>query len=265
MNFKMKALVAAAVVATTMSGAANALTNNELFLVAYDATASKTFIAALGQAGTVSAFTGSTNLSVNYASDANWTNLMSTATAGSVVYSVIGAFESNTAASSSYNAGDKLVVTSATLPGSLSNSQMNNLMNTFNTPSSTWGQFQSLNAAVTGTSTGFVAGSAFDSGIAFGDHLFGQYVNVTTSAALGTDLNFYSITRPSSTSNVAQTIKTQYLQGAAGSLGDTWNLSSSGLLTYTATAAAVPEADTSAMMLAGLGLMGFIARRRTRA
>ncbi|MBX9705930.1 MAG: hypothetical protein K5Q00_06705, partial [Gammaproteobacteria bacterium] len=86
MNFKLKALVAAAVVATTMSGAANALTNNEMFLVAYDATASKTFIAALGQAGTAQAFTGSTNLAVDYSADANWTNFITGATAGGVTY-----------------------------------------------------------------------------------------------------------------------------------------------------------------------------------
>jgi hypothetical protein len=33
-------------------------------------------------------------------------------------------------------------------------------------------------------------------------------------------------------------------------------------LQYTAVTAAVPEADTSAMMLMGIGLMGFVARRR---
>ena len=42
-----------------------------------------------------------------------------------------------------------------------------------------------------------------------------------------------------------------------------FNLSNAGLLTYsTAGVAAVPEADTWAMMFMGLGLMGFIARRK---
>lgn len=42
-----------------------------------------------------------------------------------------------------------------------------------------------------------------------------------------------------------------------------FNLSSTGLLTYATTVAApVPEADTWAMMFMGLGLMGFIARRK---
>ena len=41
-----------------------------------------------------------------------------------------------------------------------------------------------------------------------------------------------------------------------------FNLSDTGLLTYSTTVAAVPEADTWAMMFMGLGLMGFIARRK---
>ena len=41
-----------------------------------------------------------------------------------------------------------------------------------------------------------------------------------------------------------------------------FNLSSAGVLTYSTTVAAVPEADTWAMMFMGLGLMGFIARRK---
>jgi hypothetical protein len=82
---------------------------------------------------------------------------------------------------------------------------------------------------------------------------------------LGADLGFYSVTRPATNGKLTQTVKTQYMQGPANTVGDVWNLSSSGALTYTAAAvAAVPEADTSAMFLAGLGLMGFVARRRTR-
>lgn len=40
-----------------------------------------------------------------------------------------------------------------------------------------------------------------------------------------------------------------------------FNLTTAGMLNYTAVAA-VPEADTSLMLLAGIGMMGFIARRR---
>lgn len=44
----------------------------------------------------------------------------------------------------------------------------------------------------------------------------------------------------------------------------TFTMSGNGVLSYNVAAAPVPEADISGMLLAGLGLMGFIARRRTR-
>ena len=262
MNFKLKALVAAAVVASTMSGAANAIVNNEMFLVAYDATASKTFIAALGQAGSVSAFTGSTNLDISYAADANWTNFITGATAGGVTYQVLGFYQSNAAAPTSYNAGDKLLATSNTTPNSFSNSGMNGLMSDVAIASGGIAQFEALNSAVTGTSTGLVVGTAIDSGAKVSTNVFGKYNAFNATAALGDSLNFYSITRPVATSNVTQTVKTQYLTNGVGSTGDTWKLTSAGQLTYTA---AVPEADSWAMAMLGLGLMGFVARRRTRA
>ncbi|MDI1361105.1 PEP-CTERM sorting domain-containing protein [Methylotenera sp.] len=262
MNFKLKALVAAAVVATTMSGAANALTNNEMFLVAYDAAASKTFIAALGQAGSVSAFTGNTDLSISYAADANWTNFITGATAGGVTYQVLGFYQSNAAAPTSYNAGDRLLATSNTTPNSFSNSGMNGLMSDVAIASGGIAQFESLNAAITGTSTGLITGGGFDSGAKVSTNVFGKYNAFNATAALGDSLNFYSITRPVATSNVTQTVKTQFLTNGVGSTGDTWNLNAAGQLTYIA---AVPEADSWAMAMLGLGLMGFVARRRTRA
>ena len=265
MNFKLKALVAAAVVATTMSGAANALTNNEMFLVAYDATASKTFIAALGQAGTAQAFTGSTNLAVDYSADANWTNFITGATAGGVAYQVLGFYNSNPTGAG-YAAGDKLLVSSNTAPNSFTNGQMNTLMGDVITASGFIGLFESMNSAVTGTSTGLVVGGGLDSGSIVNTNVFTKYNSFNATAALGDSLNFYSLTRPATTGNVVQQVKTQYLTNGVGSVGDTWNLSATGQLVYTATAtAAVPEADSWAMAMLGLGLMGFVARRRTRA
>ena len=264
MNFKLKALVAAVVATVTMSGAANALTNNEMFLVAYDVAASKTFIAALGVAGTASAFTGDTNLSVNYATDTNWTSFITGATANGVTYQVLGF---NSAGSGGWNAGDRLLATSNTAPNTFKNLAMTTMMTDVKDTLGFIGGFEFLNAAITGTSTGLVTGAGADSGAKVGTNVFTKYNAFDATAALGTDLGFYSLTRPATSTNIgvaAESIKTQFLQAAAGSAGDTWNLSSTGLLTYTAIAA-VPEADTSAMMLMGLGLMGFIARRRTRA
>jgi len=262
MNFKLKALVAAAVATITMSGAANALTTNEIFLVATDTTGAttKTFIAALGGFGTVSTFTGASNNQVNFAADANWTNFISGTS--NVTYQVLGAFVSNPALAGSFQAGDKLLVSSLATPGAFNNNQMNSLIAAANSTSGSFGGFLALNSGVTGTSTGLVTGGGADGIGAVNTNVFNQYLNVNTTASLGTDLNFYAITRPAGTTGLTQEVKTQFVQGAT-TTPDVWNLSASGLLTYTgASVAAVPEADTSAMMLAGLGLMGFVARRR---
>jgi len=259
MNFKLKALVAATVATITMSGAANALTNNEIFLVAYDATAAKTFIAALGGFGTTSTFTGTSNGSVNYATDANWTNFITGATTGGVTYQVLGF---NNTGIGGYAAADKLLVSSNATPGLLANVSMNQMMADVGSNAGSIGGFMFLNAAVTGSSTGLVLGNGAATGGAVNTNVFNKYLAVNATASLGSDLGFYSVTRPVSTSNVAKQIVTQFVQGST-TTPDVWNLSASGLLTYTgASVAAVPEADTSAMMLAGLGLMGFVARRR---
>lgn len=263
MNFKLKALVAAAVATVTMSGAANALTNNEIFLVASDTTGSvtKTFIAALGGAGSASAFAGTSNLSFNYAADANWTNFISGTS--NVTYQVLGINVGNSATAGSYTATDKILVSTNSVPGLFTNNQMSLLIGSANASSGIIGGFEFLNAAITGTSTGLVTGGGADGIGAVKTNFFSQYLNVNTVAALNTDLGFYSITRPATTGGLNQQVKTQYFQGATAT-ADVWNLSSAGQLTYTgaASVAAVPEADTSAMMLAGLGLMGFVARRR---
>jgi hypothetical protein len=263
MNFKMKALVAAAVVATTMSGAANALTNNEIFLVANDTTAgvTKTFIAALGQAGTTQAFSGTSNLLVDYSADANWTSFI--AGTSNVTYQVLGLFQSDLTRVGSLNAGDKLLVSSLATPGKLTNNQLTTLVGAGVTSSASFGGFEALNAAVTGTSTGLVVGAGANGIGAVSNNVFNQYLNVNTQATLGQSLNFYSVTRSANTSGLTAQVVNQYMGENPTTVADTWKLSATGQLTYAT--AAVPEADSWAMAMLGLGLMGFVARRRTRA
>ncbi len=265
MNFKLKVLVAAAVVATTMSGAASALTNNEIFLVANDTTGgvTKTFIAALGDAGSTQAFTGSSNLSFDFTTNANWTNFIANTSA--VTYQVLGLYQSNSSATTSYNAADKLLVSSLATPGKLTNNSMNSLMASGVSGTASFGNFELLNAAVTGSSTALVTGTGADGIGAVNNNVFNLYSNVNTQADLGADLGFYSITRPVSNSGLTGQVVTQYTQDSLPLVGDVWNLSSTGALSYTTAVTAVPEADTSGMMLLGLGLIGFISRRRNRA
>ena len=79
---------------------------------------------------------------------------------------------------------------------------------------------------------------------------------VHAASALGTGVSFYG------------------LQDSGGALSDAptlttfgtyqWNLTSAGLLSF-AQVAAVPEADPLSMMFVGVGVMGFVARRRSKA
>jgi hypothetical protein len=72
-----------------------------------------------------------------------------------------------------------------------------------------------------------------------------------------------------STSNVGDSARFMYLTGRSNiavneQYAGLWNFSVDqlGAASLTYSVAAVPEADSSAMILAGIGLMGFIARRR---
>ena len=269
MNFKLKALVAAAVATVTMSGAANALTNNEMFLVAYDNVALKTFVAALGDFGTTSGFAGSVNQTRSFAADVNWNSFVSSTTTANTAYQVLGF---NVTGNGGLGVADKLLITTNAIPlgNVLTNTQMTNLMNDAGFDGGAAFIFETLNASATGTGTSIATGTGIDSGANVNVNGFGKVINIAdTTAALGSNLNFYQLTRPVAVTNFTQQIVKQFVQepaglalrGAAGVTGDYWNLGTNGVLSYT-TVAAVPEADTSAMMLAGLGLMGFVARRR---
>ena len=73
--------------------------------------------------------------------------------------------------------------------------------------------------------------------------------------AIGSDLGVFQYTN--ATSTFAAPGLTFFGNGAK------FNLAGNGSLLYsTTTVAAVPEADTWAMMLLGLGFMGFVARRK---
>ena len=265
MNFKIKAAVVAAVAMATMSGAAHAVTNNQMFLIAYDSVTQKTFAAALGPQ-TVTGFAPTSNLSYNFSADANWTGFTSAVgyVSTDVQYQVLGFNIGNTATAGAYNAADKLLVTSNTTPGSFSNSGMNNLILDASVTSGTIGGFFNTNSALTGTGTALISGTGADSGAAVGSAFFTKYPALTSTASLGSALNFYAITRPGTNGNLTQMNKTALLE-TDNTTSAYWNLSSLGALSYTMGVAAVPEADTSAMMIVGFGVMAAVARRRKNA
>lgn len=272
MNFKFKALVVAAIAATTMSGAAHALTNNEIFLVAYDSTTSaeKTFVASLGALGNVSTFTGTSNFSKDFSTDSNWTSFYGAgANAANIKWSVLGAYAASapsTDYAGSYYAGDKIVFTQAptsAVPSTISNLTLNNITGDLLIAGGNMKMFYSLNSSVTGNTTGIVNGVVANSGYVSGSDFFGQFSGINSLNSLGSNSNFYAAGRPDDGSvlvdDLDKATPVKFVNGAA--VGDLFSLSSAGVLTYT-NVAAVPEADSSAMILAGMGLIGFIARRR---
>ncbi|WP_020167599.1 MULTISPECIES: PEP-CTERM sorting domain-containing protein [Methylotenera] len=100
--------------------------------------------------------------------------------------------------------------------------------------------------------------SVANAGAAFAGQFYGggknNAVGATAVGAIGTDLGVLQYL--SAASSFATSPVTIFGNGAK------FNLASNGALVYS-TIAAVPEADTWAMMLLGLGFMGFIARRKS--
>jgi MYXO-CTERM domain-containing protein len=105
-------------------------------------------------------------------------------------------------------------------------------------------------------------------GFGQGDNWLGK-TTVDTTQPLGTEQNFWFLTT-SSASNLAQATKTSFgvdlnHDGSiTGNEFSKFNLNANGALSFTAAGAVspVPEADTWAMLLAGLGMLGAMVRRR---
>jgi MYXO-CTERM domain-containing protein len=99
-----------------------------------------------------------------------------------------------------------------------------------------------------------------------GDNWLGK-TTVDTTQPLGTEQNFWLLTT-SSISSFAQATKTPFgvdlnHDGSiAGNEFSKFNLNANGTLSFASPVSAVPEADTWAMLLAGLGMLGAMVRRR---
>jgi hypothetical protein len=258
MNFKLKAVVAAIALAASMSANA-AMTNNisgdsSLILTLLDNTNNISMTVDLGFSN--SSFDRNGNASWNIAGgdySAAWDTYWTTATAATTQWAVVS--------------GDKLVpsqvfTTMSTLAATApSYSQISTATGNFDTYINANNLLGNHQAVANGASTA-AAGNAFaENGIAYGTN--GTYNGILgdTTGVLGSNLSVYTFSTPAA-SGLTKAVVAQYATGTG--FNPYFNMSSNGALTYTAAVAAVPEADISAMLLAGLGMMGFIARRRTR-
>ena len=258
MKFKFKALVASlALVAALPANAAIDLSstgNSSLVLTLIDATAgvSATFDLGINK----NSFSQSTNQTFNITTgdySAAWTSFVAAATMSRVQYAVFAGDNvgSGAGARSLFTTGstDPLTSVGTTLFGT-SLSAFDTYLSANNQQST---NFSAANGGSFVTSSAGVAYAG--DGAAYGGNggMIGN-AGADTNGLIGTNLNVYNIL--GGANGLAQTSVTKL---AFDGFNPYFNLTNAGELTYVA---AVPEADTSAMMLAGVGLMAFIARRR---
>jgi len=258
MNFKMKAVVAALALTASMSASA-AMTNNisgasSLILTLIDNTNDISMTVDLGFSNT--SFDRNSSFSWDISGgdyvDA-WATFWGTATVATTQWAVVS--------------GDKLAPNSVfTTVSTLATGVT--AIPTYTQLTTALGNFDSyINANnLIGNHQAVANGASVSTGgLAFAEMSTAYNTNGTyqgiigdTTGALDSNLSVYTFTGAAA-SGLTKTVRAQYATGEG--FNPYFNLSSTGALTYTA--AAVPEADTWAMLLAGLGLMGFIARRRT--
>ncbi len=258
-----KTLMAAAIAAMAVSGGANAaLTNtatgdSSLILTLFSTEGggvSATFDLGFSKSTFNQGLSSSWSLiSGDYASA--WSSFFSVATAANTQYAVFAGDRSGAAV------GDQSLFTTsavAVLPTvigtTLSNQQ--GLFDNYIGANNAMGNHNSVaNGASFVTSAGGAAYAGTSDALGGYAGRIGNFGG-DTNGLIGTNLNVWNIVR-ASTFNLTNATATKL--NIAG-FNPYFNLSNTGALTYVA---AVPEADSWAMLLAGLGLMGFIARRRT--
>jgi hypothetical protein len=270
MKFQLKALTAAVILAAAVPAQAAIITaptgNSEFVLTVFDQAANVQASFDLGinylnfnqvaAAGTVSNVTNlGTTISWNLASNPDyasaWTPFIAAATSPNIRWAVSAA--DNTGAPGT---GARGYITTRTAPAvSMTNQQLLNALGPFDT----FVNNENFNGHTAANGSLFTA----NAGTAF--TLYGNGNNRLGGSAAGplalvSGLNSSALVEQrttSSTSGVAQNIGTLFANGAS------FTLASNGVLTYaTNPAAPIPEADTWAMMLLGLGFMGFVARRK---
>ena len=247
-SLKLKALVGGALLFAAGSAFANTSLDpvgGSIFVNLWDQTNNTSFIYDTGL--NQSTFNGSTSVvNVNLASDPNWTAFVAgitgglTGTTDTITYNVVSA------------GANAVYTTGFSAPTTIYNTKMNGALN------NGIGVANSANAVTSTTTTSAYATASSGPNAVWGVASPGWNANlkVIADAALGTALNFYSLTF-GSTNHTSATTKT-----IIATFANTWLLDSAGNLTYNNTVAPVPVPAPLGLLLAGLALMGVIARRR---
>ena len=252
MNFKLNLLAAAALLAAGSAHAAidaGATGNGELFFSMWDTNGSysRDLNTTIDAFQTTLAAGGSIDLS--WAADSTFTGFLAGADTATLKWNVVA----------TDTVGARRILTTYSLP-EVSPTRTNDLMRTAATNVQSFAT--SINGIIGANESIAVnaASAAYAGQAAFGDKINSKlnFSNAGTLAnnSYASGLGFMRIDAAST--GIASSVYNEYLDS---SVAVNTYLDSSNMLHISAVA--VPEADTYAMLLAGLGLVGFMARRRT--
>lgn len=263
MKFTVKSMVLAAML---VAGSANAAaivnvdqaSGSDVFLAVYDYSNSFSSVFDLGSAFSFSAVTNGTAASQTFdlSADASWTSLVaaSAAKSGTLQWGIFaGAKTSSTPTSVIFETvkTGAAVVTGANYKQNTVNTQNLNIANFLNV-AVTKGLTQGGSIYTSGTTNAPFVGTATLLGAT------GKMAGAGSVIINPLD-TFANVVTYTTTVNAPTASTLTTFDALVG-----FKLSSAGVLTYTALPVTtnVPESDTFAMLLAGLGVMGFVARRR---
>jgi hypothetical protein len=252
MNFKLKAAVAAIALAASMSANAAMTTaasgDSSLILTVLDNANNISATFDLGYNLSALPAAGATwNLATDANYSAAWNSFLGTANLGASKWALFAGDATGTTAGA--NQVFTTISSALSTATSLTNTQigaMNSGMDVYIAANNAIGNHSSV---ANGASSA-ISGSAFaELASAYGTTgKVNAQGSMIATYGFGQLANTVFLTRAAG-NNIAKVVVTNGIQ---------YSLSSNG------TISAVPEADISGMLLAGLGLMGFIARRRTR-
>ena len=266
MKFQLKALAAAAILAAALPAQAATDTavsgNGSLILSVYDTVANISAAFDLGKnysdfnvAGASFANSGVTNVGTSFSWNlasgdysTAWSQFLTTATLANIKYAVYAG--DNTGAGAG---GRGLVSTYSSFATNPTTGQLGTISTNFDSYINNNGTGSQV--LYENHSTVANGGSVANTGGAYAPNFYGSGKNFNlgpiAAGAIGGDLGVFQYTS-AATTFVTPTL-TVFGNGAK------FNLANNGALTYVVP---VPEADTWALMMLGLGFMGFVARRK---
>jgi hypothetical protein len=253
MNRNLKFAIAAAIASLGVTGQAHALTQSttnvsvqntgSLFLYVFEDRQANPAAtnSAIFDLGLATSFDTTSNHSFDLSATTGWTSYVSGMNLANVHWGVFGAAGSG-------GTGSSLFSTFSVVPASIAGGALNTSITNYNAEIALYGSKAGLN---TQTTNDLADSNAWDDNAG--------KLPATLTAGLGGSMDFFKYTS-TGTKATSYATKTAF---ATGGDADYFTLDSTGHLSYVA--APVPEADSYAMMLAGLGLVGYMVRRRKAA